>query len=119
MGTQVVKELERVMPDLCRCMEETEREREESALMRRQLRQELRAGKEKRKKGGDGPSLSTARLYESESKWAGGWTYSDDLLVRLRVFGQGGKDEARFRCRHLSRQAQARDLVGEIHARQG
>lgn len=48
-----------------------------------------------------------------------GWTYSDDLLVRLRVFGQGGKDEARFRCRHLSRQAQARDLMGEINARKG
>ena len=44
MCTQVVKELERVMPDLCRGMEETESEREESALMRRQLCQELRAG---------------------------------------------------------------------------
>lgn len=50
--TQVVKEVERVMPDLCRRMEETESEREEPALMRRQLRQELRAGN---KIGGDGP----------------------------------------------------------------
>jgi hypothetical protein len=49
--TQVVKELECVMPDLGRCVEEAESEREESALMRRQLRQELRAGKKTRKNG--------------------------------------------------------------------
>lgn len=45
MCTQVVKELECVMSDLGRRVEEAESEREESALMRRQLRQELRAGK--------------------------------------------------------------------------
>lgn len=45
-------------------------------------------------------------------------THRGDLLVRLDVLSQSGEYESRLRCRHLSGQAQARQLVGEVHTRQ-